>query len=313
MLHYEFAEICWNIFAGYSRILSSIPEGQITPNYRKNLQNYRKITQTKFVVRHCLSEGSLVHRALPCTRKSLHRRVHQGSTLTSDCRTYPVKIGCGPVKQQTYKSMGASSFFHPKIESENIPNLSVRSVFTAHIIIGSFDVCWSEMKHSDWFKYFLLHVSTPVYRMLQNHKQKAHGVFRATWHIRCTVKMIQSVLIGWQRLIMNRIHQKFKMKMAATMSSQRKRKRSEKQDNTCRHQLYDWTKRTRKFSLKWKDDFPRDSLEENNRICRRSWQWQHVIWDASKTLFPEFAAVCDMYTKFSTLYALEILNVIIIK
>ena len=61
-----------------------------------------------------------------------------------------------------------------------------------------------------------------------------------------------------------------KMKMAATMSSQRKRKRSEKQDNTGRHQLYDWTKRTRKFSLKWKDDFPRDSLEENNRICRRS-------------------------------------------
>ena len=31
------------------------------------------------------------------------------------------------------------------------------------------------------------------------------------------------------------------MKMAATMSSQRKRKRSEKQDNTGRHQLYDWT------------------------------------------------------------------------
>ena len=31
---------------------------------------------------------------------------------------------------------------------------------------------------------------------------------------------------------MNRIHQKFKMKMAATMSSQRKRKHSEKQDNT---------------------------------------------------------------------------------
>ena len=61
-----------------------------------------------------------------------------------------------------------------------------------------------------------------------------------------------------------------KMKMAATMSSQRKRKRSEKQDNTGRHQLYDWTKRTRKFSLKWKDDFPRYSLEENNRICRRS-------------------------------------------
>ena len=149
-------------------------------------------------------------------------RVHQGSTLTSDCRTCPVKIGCGPVKQQTYKSMRASSFFHPKIESENIPNLSVRSIFTAHIIIGSFDVCWSEMKCSDWFKYFLLHVSTPVYRMLQNRKQKAHGVFRATWHIRCTVKMICSVLIGWQRLIMNRIRQKFEMKMAATMSSQRK-------------------------------------------------------------------------------------------
>ena len=93
------------------------------------------------------------------------------------------------------------------------------------------------------------------------------------------------------------------------MSSQRKRKRSEKQDNTGRHQLYDWTKQTRKFSLKWKDDFPRDSLEENNRICWRSWQWQHVIWDVSATLFPEFAAVCDMLAKFSTLYALEILNV----
>ena len=108
---------------------------------------------------------------------------------------------------------------------------------------------------------------------------------------------------------MNRIRQKFKMKMSATMSSQRKRKRSEKQDNTGRHQLYNWTKRTRKFSLKWKDDFPRDSLEENNRICRRSWQWQHVIWDVSATLFPEFAAVCDMFAKFSTLYALEILTV----
>ena len=105
------------------------------------------------------------------------------------------------------------------------------------------------------------------------------------------------------------IRQKFKMKMSATMSSQRKRKRSEKQDNTGRHQLYDWTKRTRKFSFKWKDDFPRDSLEESNRICQRSWHWQHVIWDVSATLFPEFAAVCDMYAKFSTLYALEILNI----
>ena len=56
------------------------------------------------------------------------------------------------------------------------------------------------------------------------------------------------------------------MKMAASMSSQRKRKHSEKQNNTGRHQLYDWTKQIRKFSLKWKDDFPRDSLEENNRI-----------------------------------------------
>ena len=154
------------------------------------------------------------------------------------------------------------------------------SVLTAHIIIGSFDVCWSKMKRSDWFKYFLLHVSMPVYRILQNRKQKAHGVFR-TWHIRYTVKMIWSVLIGWQLLIMNRIHQKFKMKMAASMSSQRKRKRSENQDNTGRHQLYDSTKRTRKFSLKWKDDFPWDSLEENNRICRRSWQWQHVIGDVN--------------------------------
>ena len=93
------------------------------------------------------------------------------------------------------------------------------------------------------------------------------------------------------------------------MSSQRKRKRSEKQDSTGRHQLYDWTKRTRKFSLKWKDDFPRDSLEENNRICQRSWQWQHVTCDVSVTLFPEFAAVCDLLAKFSTLYVLEILNV----
>ena len=56
MLHYEFAEISCNIFAGYSRILGSIPESQITANYHK-------ITQTKFVVRHCLSEGSLVNRA----------------------------------------------------------------------------------------------------------------------------------------------------------------------------------------------------------------------------------------------------------
>ena len=93
------------------------------------------------------------------------------------------------------------------------------------------------------------------------------------------------------------------------MSSQRKRKHSEKQDNTGRHQLYDWTKRTMKFSLKWKDDFLRDSLEEINRICRRSWQWQHVIWDISATMFPEFAAVCDIFAKFSTLYVLEILNV----
>ena len=56
------------------------------------------------------------------------------------------------------------------------------------------------------------------------------------------------------------------MKMATSVSSQRKRKRSEKQDNTGRHQLYDSTKRTRKFSLKWKDDFLQDSLKENNRI-----------------------------------------------
>ena len=52
--------------------------------------------------------------------------------------------------------------------------------------------------------------------------------------------------------------------------SEKKENILKKQDNTGRHQLYDSTKRTRKFSLKWKYDFPWDSLEENNRICRRS-------------------------------------------
>ena len=36
MLHYEFAEISLNIFAGYSRILISIPEGQITAKLPQN-------------------------------------------------------------------------------------------------------------------------------------------------------------------------------------------------------------------------------------------------------------------------------------
>ena len=160
---------------------------------------------------------------------------------------------------------------------------------------------WNALIGSNIFCYIWVRQSIECFKIV-NRKHMAYseprGIFDVQWKW-------YSVLIGWQLLIMNQIRQKFKMKMAASMSSQRKRKRSEKQDNTGRHQLYDSTKRTRKFSLKWKDDFPQDSLEENNRTCRQSWQWQHVIWDVSATMFPEFLyGLRYDYAIFSTLYAL---------
>ena len=193
----------------------------------------------------------------------------------------------------------------------NIPNLSVSSVFTAHIIIGGFDVCWSEMKRSELVQIFSViceYASVIECFKIVNRKHMAYseprGIFDVQW------KWYRVFWLAWQLLIMNRICQKFKMKMAATMSSQRKRKRSEKQDNTGRHQLYDWTKRTRKFSLKWKDDFPRDSLEENNRICQRSWQWQARNLRRKCNIAPRICGGLRYdYAKFSALYALEILNV----
>ena len=162
---------------------------------------------------------------------------------------------------------------------------------------------WNTLIGSNIFCYMWVRQYIECFKIV-NRKHMAYSEPCGIFDVQCKW---YSVLTGWQLLIMNRIRQKFKMKMAASMSFQRKRKRSEKQDNTGRHQLYDWTKRTRKFSLKWKDDFPQDSLEENKRICQRSWQWQHVICDVSATLFPEFLYHLQYdYTKFTTLYAPEV-------